>query len=201
MSAARLIGLILAGGRSTRMGGRDKAFAVLAGRPLIAHVVARLAPQVDALIVNSNAEAAPFRELGLSVVPDVLSGFRGPLAGMHAGLVAFPHDYLMTAPVDVPFLPRNLVQRLRPHVAPGRCAYASDGEHHTLAILWPPGEAEAVEAALLAGRASLREWLAAHGVAVIVPPDADSDITLNINTPADLERAERFLAPAARPPR
>lgn len=201
MSAPRLIGLILAGGRSTRLGGRDKAFAILAGRPLIAHVVARLAPQVDALVVSRNADPAPFHELGVTVVPDVLAGFRGPLAGIHAGLAAFPHDYLVTAPVDAPLLPRDLVRRLRPHAAPGRCAYASDGEHHTLAILWPPGLAGAVEEALLAGRASPREWLAVHGVPVVIPRDDDSDIALNINTPADLERAERFLARPARPRR
>jgi molybdopterin-guanine dinucleotide biosynthesis protein A len=201
VTGPRTIGLILAGGRSSRMGGRDKAFVTLAGRPLIAHVVARLAPQVDALAVSSNADPAPFRELGLTVVPDVLSGFRGPLAGIHAGLAAFPHDYLVTAPVDVPLLPRDLVRRLRPHAAPGRCAYASDGEHHTLAILWPPGLAGEVENALLAGRTSAYEWLAARGAAVVIPRDDDSDIALNINTPADLECAERFLARPARPRR
>ncbi len=186
-------GLILAGGRSTRFGGRDKAFIPLGGKPLLAHVIARLAPQVDRLVINSNAPPERFHEFGLPVIPDRLSGYLGPLAGIHAGLVAWPEDRLLAVAVDLPFLPGNLVEKLRAGWSGDRCRYAGDGARHALAVLCPPGTASPVEAFLQAGNHSLREWLARHGEPAVFEPDNDADITFNINTPADLARAEHRL--------
>src|SRR4030067_3069072 len=92
----RTIGLILAGGRSRRMQGRDKALLAVQGETLLAQVVRRLHPQVDALALNSNAAPAVFAAYGLPVLPDRLAGFLGPLAGIHAGLLQHPEDYLVT---------------------------------------------------------------------------------------------------------
>jgi molybdenum cofactor guanylyltransferase len=109
----RTVGLILAGGRSRRMQGRDKALLAVHGETLLAHAIRRLRPQVDTLVLNSNAAPDSLAEYGLPVIPDLLPGFLGPLAGIHAGLMQYPEDYLVTVAVDLPFLPPDLVTRLR----------------------------------------------------------------------------------------
>ncbi len=186
-------GLILAGGRSTRFSGQDKAFVSLGNKPLLAHVIAHLAPQVNRLVINSNASPERFCEFGLPVIPDRLTGYLGPLAGIHAGLAAWPDDLLLAVAVDLPFLPGNLVEKLRVGWSGEDCRYASDGARHALIVLCPPGMASLVDAFLQEGNHSLQEWLARHGEPVVFGPDNDADITFNINTPADLVRAEHRL--------
>lgn len=189
-----LTGVILAGGRSTRMGGTDKAFVGLAGRPLLAHVIERVAPQVDRLAISSNAPPAAFAAYPFPVLPDLLAGFRGPLAGIHAALAAYPDDLVLTVAIDLPFLPTDLAARLRAALRPGRCAYATDGQRHALAVLWTPGHAASIARALESGRASLYGWLEANGDPVTFPPTAGSDVSFNVNSPEDIARAEARLA-------
>ncbi|NTV12178.1 MAG: molybdenum cofactor guanylyltransferase [Zoogloea sp.] len=105
-------GLILAGGLGSRMGGVDKGLQPLGGRPLVAHVVERLAPQVGPLLINANRNADAYAAFG-TVVADRRSGFPGPLAGIEAGLAACTTPLLMVVPCDTPYLPANLVTRLR----------------------------------------------------------------------------------------
>ncbi len=186
----RTIGLILAGGRSRRMQGQDKALLAIQGETLLAHVIRRLRPQVDALILNSNAALITFSAYGLPVLPDHLTGFLGPLAGIHAGLLHYPEDHLVTVAVDLPFLPPDLVTRLRAGLSTKSCAYASDGQHHALALLWRPGMAAGVEEYLLRGGRSLKDYLATHGQAVQFDQPQDRGLFCNINTPDDLARAE-----------
>ncbi len=190
----KTIGLILAGGRSTRMGGNDKAFIVLKNKPLLAHLLDRLKPQVDEIVINSNVGVERFREFDAPVIPDRLRGYLGPLAGVHAGLTAFPDDYLLTVAVDLPFIPRDLATRLNAHSDGSHCCYASDGKNHALAILWPPDMAVAVENFLKEGKHSIRDWLTLHGKPVRFHPTPDADIQFNVNSPADLEKAELFLS-------
>jgi molybdenum cofactor guanylyltransferase len=187
----RTVGLILAGGRSRRMLGQDKTLLELQGDTLLAHVIRCLHPQVDALALNSNAEPDTFADYALPVVPDHLPGFLGPLAGIHAGLLQYPEDYLVTVAVDLPFLPHDLVARLRAGLGTQPCAYASDIERHALALLWRPGTATIVETFLLRGGRSLKEFLAIHGQAVRFDQPRDRGLFCNINTPEDLARAER----------
>src|SRR5690242_6663170 len=109
-----VVGVILAGGQSRRMGGTDKAFLPLAGRPLIAHVIERLRPQVDAVVVNSNGDPARFADFGLEVIADAIGGFQGPLAGILTGMQwarrhARNARWIATAAADTPFLPRDVV--------------------------------------------------------------------------------------------
>lgn len=191
MSAPRIIGLILAGGRSTRMGGRDKALVRLRGETLLTHLVRRLRPQVDALALNSNAGPQAFQEFGLPVLADAIGGFQGPLAGIHAGLQRYPDDLLLTVAVDLPLLPDDLATRLRDGLAAGQCAYASDGQQHALALLWSPGMAPQVEAYLQSGGRSLRDFLSRHGQPVRFDRPADRGLFFNLNTPADLAAAEQ----------
>lgn len=190
MVAPYTIGLILAGGRSQRMG-TDKALVTLAGRPLVAHVIERLASQVDELVISSNA---PLADFGVPVLPDVLGGFCGPLAGVHAALARFPDVAVVSVAVDLPLLPRDLVARLKAGWDGTHCRHAVCSGRHALAILWPPGFADTLWNYLVQGRRGVWEWLDRHSEPVSVPPDGDADLRLNINTPADLARAEGLVA-------
>src|SRR5919197_5324771 len=105
-------GIVLAGGLGRRMGGVDKGLQLLHGRPMIAHVLARLAPQVDEIVINANQNLERYAAFGHRVVSDRISGFAGPLAGLHAGLEAISQPLALTVPCDSPFLPSDLVARL-----------------------------------------------------------------------------------------
>jgi molybdopterin-guanine dinucleotide biosynthesis protein A len=194
-----IAGAILAGGRSSRMGA-EKAFVPLAGRPLIAHALERLGPQVACVYINAREDADRFRALGCPVVVDA-PGWRGagPLAGILAALRAAKAQgfaWLATAPCDAPFLPLDFVARLSARIgegAPAAVAATSLGLEPMFA-LWPVGAVERVEAALAAGRASPRSVLAEIGAAET--PFAEEESFANLNAPADLAAAEAALARA-----
>jgi molybdopterin-guanine dinucleotide biosynthesis protein A len=192
-------GLILAGGGARRMGGGDKALLPLAGRPLLAHVIDRLAPQVGPLALGANGDPARFAGFGLAVVPDGEPG-QGPLGGLLAGLdwaASLGAPALVTAAVDTPFLPRDLVARLRAAAGPAGIAIAAadggDGpERHPTAGLWPVALRAALKADLATGERRLGAWAAARGCALARFPDAAA--FFNVNTPSDLVHAEAMLA-------
>ena len=189
-------GVVLAGGRSTRMG-LDKALAPLAGRPLVAHVVARLAPQVGALFLNANGDAARFASLRCAIVADAAPSVGGgPLAGIAAALryaQSRGAAWLATAPCDAPFLPLDLVARLAAAAAQSRAPIAVAASAHGLEpmfALWSTALAGAVEAAAAAGDGGPRRLIARLGAAQTL--FADADAFANLNTP------EEFAAAAAR---
>jgi len=107
-----ICGLVLAGGQGRRMGGVDKGLQPLRGRPLMQHVIDRLRPQVDSVLINANQNLERYAEFGCPVVPDRVGGFAGPLAGLDAGLHATDAPMIVTVPCDSPFLPHDLVARL-----------------------------------------------------------------------------------------
>ena len=109
VAARDVTGIVLAGGMGRRMGGVDKGLVELEGRPLVAHVLARLAPQVGALLINANQNRERYAAFGHPVVPDEVGGFAGPLAGLHAGMTHAATPYVATVPCDSPFLPPDLV--------------------------------------------------------------------------------------------
>ncbi|RJG08147.1 molybdenum cofactor guanylyltransferase MobA [Noviherbaspirillum cavernae] len=113
MDTTQITGLILAGGRGSRMGHVDKGLQQFRGAPMVLHVIMRLSPQVGTLMINANQNIGPYEGFGLPVWPDQLGGFEGPLAGLQTGLAHCETDYLVTAPCDSPFLPTDLVARLR----------------------------------------------------------------------------------------
>jgi molybdopterin-guanine dinucleotide biosynthesis protein A len=190
----RIVGVILAGGRSRRMGGRDKAMLPLAGRPLIAHVIERLAPQVAELAINSNAPAATFAAWGRRVLADDLPGQRGPLAGLHAAWRTYPGAAVVTVAVDLPFLPHDLVARLRRDWDGQRCRYATQDGRHIVAVLAPAALATELEAFLAHGETSLHAWLAQWGEPVAFLASAEADMNVNLNTPEELAQAESHPA-------
>ncbi|MDH4189882.1 MAG: molybdenum cofactor guanylyltransferase, partial [Betaproteobacteria bacterium] len=108
-----ITGIVLAGGQGRRMGGVDKGLQPLRGKPLVQWVIERLAPQVDEILVNANQNVEAYAGFGHPVVADDLGDFAGPLAGLHAGLKAARHALAVTVPCDSPFLPLDLVARLR----------------------------------------------------------------------------------------
>lgn len=184
------LAVILAGGRSSRMG-RDKAFVTLAGTPLIEHALTRLAPQVERVVINSNADPAQFARYKVPVVADALPGIAGPLAGIYTALARWPDEDIVTVAIDLPFIPADLVANLR-----GRdgcaCRYARPGARHALAIWWAAHSHLALHDYLTTGRRDLRGWLERHGAAVACTPD----LAFNMNTPDELGNAERMLAVA-----
>src|SRR3990167_3191680 len=107
-----ITGLILAGGRGSRMGSIDKGLVPLAGKPMVAHVLERLQPQVQCLLINANQNLDTYAAFGAPVWPDAMPDFAGPLAGLQTGLMHCETPYLVTAPCDSPFLPTDLVARL-----------------------------------------------------------------------------------------
>jgi molybdopterin-guanine dinucleotide biosynthesis protein A len=203
--AGKTVGVVLAGGLSTRMG-TDKALVPLAGRPLIAHVAARLAPQVDALVVNANGDAARFAGLGRAIVADAAARpGAGPLAGVAAALgyaQAQGFAWLATAPCDAPFLPLDLVARLAAAAdekgAPIAAAACARGLEPMFA-LWSTALARAVGAALAAGEGGPRALMTRLGAAQVA--FADADAFANLNTPEEFAAAEaRLQTDAARAP-
>jgi molybdopterin-guanine dinucleotide biosynthesis protein A len=192
------VGVILAGGRSSRMGGGDKCLRPLGGRPLLEHVIERAAPQVDRLVLNANGEPARFAAFGLEVVADSLADRPGPLAGVLAGLdwarLRAPEaKAIVTFPSDSPFLPRDLAARLMASGAPLARAW-SGGRAHPVAALWPVALAEDLRRALGEGLRKIDLWTARHGVVDVEWDAGPPDPFFNANAPEDLAEAERLLA-------
>jgi len=202
----KVVGLLLAGGQSRRMGGGDKALRPLGGIPLIDRVIERLRPQVNALVLNVNGDPARFARLGLPVAADSVPGFAGPLAGVLAGLDwAFSHrsdcPYVVSVATDAPFLPTDLVARLAQGLdetgADLACA-ASGGRSHPVFGLWPVRLRDDLRRALV--DQTIRKvdlWTARHRLATVPFADHPVDPFFNANRPEDLETAAALLTVAA----
>jgi len=184
----RVTGLILAGGQGRRMGGVDKGLQPLRGRPLVAWVLERLAPQVDEVVINANQNQDAYARFGPRVVGDRIGGFAGPLAGLQAGLAAATHPLLATVPCDSPFLPGDLVARLRDALEreAADLAVARTGDQpHPVFCLVRTRVAPSLNAFLEGGGRKIDAWYAALAV-VEVPFDDEAEAFSNINTRAEL---------------
>lgn len=189
-------GLLLAGGRATRMGGRDKGLIDLAGRSLAAHVLATLTPQVDALLINANRHEDEYAALGAPVVRDPLEGFLGPLAGVLAGLEAASTPLVATLPCDSPFVPPDLVARMRTGLdrAGAGIAVAHDGERRQpVFMLLHTDLAPDLRAWLEQGGRKIDAWYEGHTIADVDFSDAPETF-ININTPDERDAAADRLA-------
>ena len=183
----RVLGAIIAGGKSSRMG-QEKALMVWQGKPLIAHVVELLGPQVDALVINANADALRFGFLGLPVFPDERRDIHTPLAGLHAALRWAAHrsfDAVLTVPCDGPFLPPDLRTRL---AAQTPAVAASGGQTHYLTGLWPVSLQRVLETSLASGLRRAQDFVALVEAKSVEWPMTPCDPFANINTPEDFDR-------------
>ncbi len=182
-------GIVLAGGQGRRMGGVDKGLQLLRGKPMVEWVLARLAPQVSEIVVNANQNIQSYENYGHRVVPDEIGGFAGPLAGLHAGLKAARHPLVVTVPCDSPFLPEDLVSRLRNALAANDLAVAKTGDQaHPVFALMKRDVRESLEAFLASGGRKIDAWYAALRV-IEVPFDDEADAFRNINTLEELKGA------------
>lgn len=185
--AAGITGLILAGGLGSRMGGVDKGLQPFAGRPLVEHVAGRLAPQVESLLINANRNCERYACYG-QVVADLRTGFPGPLAGMEAGLALCTTPLLATVPCDTPFLPANLVARLRAALEGNNALLAvasTGGWRQPVICLMHRDVLPSLSAFLDQDGRKVGQWLAGLKV-VEVPFDDEPDAFANLNTPEDL---------------
>lgn len=198
------LGVILAGGQATRMGGGDKGLLRLGGQTLLDRVIERLSPQVAGLALNANGDPARFDRFGLPVLADSVAGFAGPLAGVLAGLdwaAEQGAETIVTAAADTPFFPGDLVPQL---------LLAGEGMDHPLVLaatpdpergtvrhptfgLWPVALRDDLHAALVGGLRKVVLWTDAHDGRLARFPVARFDPFFNVNTPDDLARAEALL--------
>lgn len=191
MPSKHITGLILAGGMGRRMGGRDKGLQPFRGKPMAAWSIERLAPQVDALLINANQNIETYAAFGYPVLPDRIGGFAGPLAGLHTGLLAAQTPLLVTAPCDSPFLPEDLVARLHgalvEHAAD--LAVAKTGaQAHPVFSLVRREVLDSLTDFLEAGGRKIDAWYAALNVVEV--PFEDEAAFSNINTLEELNQLE-----------
>ena len=197
------LGLVLAGGLARRMGGGDKAFIRIGGATILDRVLACLSAQCARVAINANGDLSRFADTGAPVLPDEVTGFVGPLAGVLAGLDYLADngagiEWLLTVPGDCPFLPDDLVETLhrarRSAGTPLACAKSGTWRHPVVA-LWPVALRENLRHALTGeGLRKIEVWTSRHGVAIAEWPPAPVDPFFNVNTPEDLTEAERIAA-------
>ncbi len=190
----RIVAAIIAGGQSSRMGGHEKAFLDLGEKPLLQHVIERLRPQVEAIIINANGDPRRFSQFGLPVVADEFTDVTTPLAGLHAALrfaAANGFGAVLSVPSDTPFLPDDLVARLEEGMLPAIAA--SGGRSHYLTGLWPVTLAEHLDRGIKDSLRRVKDFAASCGARVVEWPSLPVDPFANINTPQELEDAVRVV--------
>jgi len=197
-----IVGVLLAGGQSRRMGGGDKALSDLDGKPLMTHVVERAQSQVDTLILNANGDPDRFIEYSLPVVADTVSGFVGPLAGVLTGQEwardnAPDAKWVVTMATDTPFFPRDLVQKLRDEIEKNGADMAmatSGGNRHPVFGMWPIALADDLRHALVEeGVRKVLHWTDRFNLVQVDFPDTPFDPFFNVNRPEDLQRANKII--------
>ena len=197
-----IVGVLLAGGLSRRMGGGDKNLLQLDGQSILSRAIDRVKPQVQTLILNANGDADRFSEYGLPVVKDVIDGFAGPLAGILTGLEWASEQvpecqWVATFATDAPFVPENLVQKLLQAIeaegAEMACAM-SKGRTHPPFALWPVRLKEDLRQAMIDEEMrKIDLWTARYRIVHVPFDEAGIDPFFNINKPDHLSEAERFL--------
>jgi molybdopterin-guanine dinucleotide biosynthesis protein A len=196
----RVVGLILAGGRASRMGG-EKPLIPFRGKPLIVHAIERARPQVDELLINA-AEPERYREFGCEVIADTVGGYQGPLAGVLAGL-DWVHakrkeaTWLATFACDAPFFPNDVVERLiagTERTCAGIAVAASGAQHHPVFAVWSTAIAAGSKDLQDGESRKMDDFIANYPNARVKFDAGGIDPFFNINTPEDLATAEKAAA-------
>jgi molybdopterin-guanine dinucleotide biosynthesis protein A len=197
---ADVTGLILAGGRGSRMGGIDKGLQNFNGMPLALHALLRLQPQVGSVMINANRNLSAYEAFGVPVWPDVLADYAGPLAGFLTGLERCETRWLVTVPCDTPLFPGNLVERLAQAAQEQRAEIAmaagreQDGQMHAQPV-FTLLRAELLESLVRftqSGGRKVDAWTALHKTAIVPfdEPGDDARAFFNVNTLAQLHQLE-----------
>ena len=196
-------GVLLAGGQSRRMGGGDKCLRRIGDTTILARVIERVRDQVGCLILSANGDPQRFSEFGLPVVPDVVPGFAGPLAGVLSGMDWVAEQapdcrWLASIPTDAPFLPLDLVARLRDSLAVEHAELAcavSAGRAHPVVALWPVAmRADLRQALVVDDVRKIDVFTARYKLAEVTFAADPVDPFFNTNRPDDLAEAERLIA-------
>lgn len=192
---AAITGVILAGGRATRMGGVDKGLVALAGRPMVEHIIERLRPQTAALMINANRSHDVYKRYGLPVVADRVGDYAGPLAGMASALQAAETDWIISVPCDSPLVPPDLVARLwtamQQDQAELAVAFGSERMQPVFALL-PRTLLPSLENFLDSGERKIDRWYASHKTA-LAHFDDRPEAFLNVNTVEERDALELRL--------
>jgi molybdopterin-guanine dinucleotide biosynthesis protein A len=189
----KVTGVLLAGGQGRRMGGVDKGLQLLRGKPMAQHVIERFAPQVDELLINANQNIEQYQGLGYRVIPDAIGGFVGPLAGLHRGLSEAAHPLVVTAPCDSPFLPLDLVAKLKAALDANNTelAVAKTGDQpHPVFSLCRTSVLPSLTAFLESGGRKIDLWYSQ--LKVVEVQFAEEAAFRNINTREELSRNEQI---------
>ena len=197
----KILGVLLAGGLGTRMGAGDKPLKMIAGKSILARVIARMAPQCAQLVINANGDPRRFAEFDLPVIADTFPENAGPLAGVLAAMehcaIAHPGiDSILSVATDGPFMPRDLAARLakaRREAGADIAVAASGGWNHPTIALWAVTLREPLRAGLEGGLRKIDRWTANYRVATVEWVIDGFDPFFNANTPDDLAGAEKIL--------
>ena len=187
--------IILAGGRATRMGGVDKGLISLQNKPLIAHVIRRLQPQVDEILLNANREIAQYEAFGFKVLQDENQGFSGPLAGILLGLKHAKHDLVLSVPCDSPLLPLDLAERLTKNMLESQADIAiasSEGNAHPVFCLMKKSVLLSLIDFLEAGERKVSAWQKSQAYCEVDFSDCNNAF-VNLNTLEELRELELKL--------
>ncbi len=190
-----ITGVVLAGGRGSRMGGEDKGLVALNARPMIAHVIARLRPQVGEMLISANRNQERYAALGFRVMPDLVGGYQGPLAGMASALQAATTPYVVTVPCDSPLIGVDLVHRLGAALVreDADVAVAHDGERtHPVFLMLKRSLLPSLLAFLESGERKIDLWFARHRVALADFHDCP-EAFVNVNSPDEHRALEARL--------
>jgi molybdopterin-guanine dinucleotide biosynthesis protein A len=195
MYSTDISGVVLAGGRGSRLGGEDKGLVDVNSRPMISYCIERFAPQVSTLFINANRSLTTYRELGFPVITDQVADFAGPLAGIAAALSSCKTSYLATVPCDSPFLPTDLVERLASPLQDSQAAVSvaiSGGRPQPVFAVIATQLYESLYDYLTSGGRKIMTWYRQQTI-VEVDFGPDDSPFANINSPADLATAAKQL--------
>ncbi len=189
----KITGLILAGGRGSRMGSVDKGLQFFKSKPMVAHVLTRIQPQVDEILINANRSIAEYAAFGHRVIPDAIDGFAGPLAGLHIGMTHAAHPLVATVPCDSPFLPLDLIARLSAAMQKSNADLAvakTFDQPHPVFCLVKTSLAPHLQAFLESGQRKIDKWTATLKIVEVQFDDEEAAFS-NINTIDELKSFEQ----------
>ena len=184
---SNITAVILAGGKGSRLGGQDKGLVIYKGKPLIAHVLERIQPQVEQILISANRNQSKYQKYGYTVINDELSNFQGPLAGFASAMKIAKTDYILTLPCDGPKLPLDLVSRMTQEIKEkSGIAVAHNGERlQPVYAMIPVALLDSLENFLANGHRKVESWYAEQK-SHVVDFSEQSNAFFNINRKQDL---------------